>query len=67
MKRASIAVNRLLHRIAASIGLEGAFFFAGTALLAAFASFIHPAGPLLVFGVACVLISVSLVVPDKEP
>lgn len=67
MKRAAIAVNRLLNRIAAAIGLEGAFFLTGTGLLSLGASYIHPAGPLLVSGVACVLVSVALVIPDKEP
>lgn len=67
MKRAAIAVNRLLGRTAAAIGLEGAFFLTGTAFLAAFSSFIHPAGPLGVIGVACVLVSIALVIPDKEP
>lgn len=66
MKRAAVAASRLLTRIAAAVGLEGAFFLAGTAFLAAFASYFHPAGPLGVIGVACVLVAVALVIPDKE-
>lgn len=67
MKRAAIAVNRLIARVAAAVGLEGAFFLTGTVLLAVAASYIHPAGALIVTGAACVLVSVALVMPDKEP
>jgi hypothetical protein len=65
MKRAAQAVNALVVRIASAIGLEGAFFVIGTALLAAGSSFIHPAGPLFVIGAACVLVSVALTVPER--
>lgn len=67
MKQAATAASRLIARIAAAIGLEGAFFFAGTTLLSVGASLIHPAGPALVWGGAFVLIAIALTIPDKEP
>lgn len=53
MKRAVVAIAR-------AIDLEGAFLIAGTALLAAASSYVHPAGPLAVFGISCLLAGLAL-------
>lgn len=66
MKKAALALSALLARLAASVGLEGAFLLIGTALLAAGSSFIHPAGPLLVTGCMCVVVGLALALPARR-
>lgn len=66
MKRAAVALRHLLATVANAIGLEGAFLLVGTALLAAGASYLHPAGPLLVVGAMCVLAGLALAVPTRS-
>lgn len=62
MSRAAAAIDR----IARALGLEGAFLLAGTLLLAAAASFVHPAGPLLVMGAVCLLLGIALALPVRK-
>lgn len=62
MKRATVALRRLLVD---GLGLEGGFLLIGTVLLATFAAFIHPAGPLLVVGAVCLLLGLALAVPRR--
>lgn len=66
MKRAAVALRRLVLSLARVVGIEGAFLLVGTALLAAFASYLHPAGPLFVVGAMCVLAGLALAVPTRS-
>ncbi len=61
-----MSLRLLIRRLAASVGLEGLFLVAGTALLAAGSSYIHPAGPLLVTGAVCLLVGLALAVPQPS-
>ena len=65
MKRAAVALRRLIARIAAAVGVEGLFLGAGTASLAYGASWLSPAGPPAVVGVMCILAGVALALPER--
>jgi hypothetical protein len=60
VKRAALALRSASVAVARAIDLEGAFLIIGTALIAAAASYVHPAGPLLVVGVTCTLAGLAL-------
>lgn len=62
----AVALRSLLTRIASALGLEGGFLLVGTALLAVFASYLHPAGALAVVGVMCIVIGIALAVPVRR-
>jgi 1,4-dihydroxy-2-naphthoate octaprenyltransferase len=66
MKRAALAIRRLIGSVASAIGLEGAFLLAGTALLAVAAGYAAPWGPWLVVGTACVLAGIALALPPRR-
>ena len=56
----------LLRAVLGAIGLEGAFLTAGTIALAVASSYLSPAGPWLVVGVALTLTGLALVVPPRK-
>ena len=64
MKTAA-ALSALIARLAAAVGLEGAFLLAGTVLLAAAASYVSPAGPFFVVGFMCILAGIALAIPRR--
>lgn len=66
MKTATVALADLTARLAAAVGIEGAFLVAGTVLLAVGAAYVSPAGPFLVVGFMCVLAGIALALPRKE-
>lgn len=65
MKRAAIALRRLLFSVARGVGMEGTFLLAGTAALAVGASYFSPAGPWLVVGIVALLIGLALAMPRR--
>lgn len=66
MKTATVALADFLSRIAAAVGIEGAFLLAGTVFLAVGASYVSPAGPFLVVGFMSVLAGIALALPRRE-
>jgi membrane protein implicated in regulation of membrane protease activity len=66
MKRAAVALHRLLLAIARAVGLEGVFLLIGTALLAVAASYVSPAGPWFVAGIMFTLAGVALATPPRR-
>lgn len=66
MKQAALALQAIVARLFASVGLEGAFLLAGTALLAIGSGYLSPAGPLFVIGAMCVLAGLALAVPQRK-
>ncbi len=66
MKRTAGALRLLVVAVARGVGLEGAFLLAGTALLAAAASYVSPVGPLVVVGTMCVLAGLALAIPSRR-
>lgn len=66
MKRAAVALRRLASLVAAVVGIEGAFLFVGTALLAIGAGYFSPAGPFVVVGFICLIAGVALAVPPRR-
>jgi hypothetical protein len=63
MRRAAVALRSWL---AVAVGVEGAFFLAGTALVAYGASFVSPAGAPLAIGAAFLLAWLALAVPRSD-
>ena len=55
-----------MRRIAAAVGLEGAFLLAGTAFLAVGAAYLAAWGPWVVAGSACVLAGLVLARPTRR-
>ena len=56
----------LLRAVLGAIGLEGAFLTVGTFALAVATSYVSPAGPWFVVGVACTLTGLALVIPPRK-
>lgn len=65
MKRAAAALAALASQIASGVGLEGTFLIIGTTLLAIGSSLIHPAGPWIVVGAVCLLVTFALAQPRR--
>jgi len=66
VKRGAIALRSLIGRIAAAVGLEGAFLLVGTMLLAVAGSFIGPAVSLSIVGLVCVFTGLALAIPGRN-
>lgn len=49
-----------------AVGLEDVLLLVGTACLAYAASFVHPAGPVVVVGVMCLLAGIVLALPARR-
>ena len=64
MKHAAGALAVLIARIASTVGIEGAFLVAGTALLAIGAGYLSPAGPWLVTGLVAIGICIAVSLPE---
>ncbi len=65
MKRAAAALRSLTALVAGTVGLEGGFLLAGTALLSIGAGLLNPAGPWIVAGAVCFLAGIALAMPRK--
>lgn len=65
MRRAASALRGYIVLVIRAIDIEGAFVIAGTAVLAAAAGFIHPAGPGLVVGTVLLACGLAIARPPK--
>lgn len=55
-----------MKRIAAAVGVEGAFLLIGTVCLSVASAFISPAGPLLVVGVISLGLGLAIAVQSAR-
>lgn len=55
-----------MKRLLSAVGPDGAFLSAGTACLATAASFVSPAGPWFVVGVALIAVGVLYALPVRR-
>lgn len=65
MKAAAVAIQSLLARFVAAVGLEGAFLVAGVAFLSRASLAISPDGPWFVIGASCFLAGLALALPRR--
>lgn len=65
MRLATLALRTALGRACRWVGLEGALIAAGTAILAAGAALLHPAGAYLVVGVMLIAYGGALALPRR--
>lgn len=66
MRLATLALRAAILRALRWVGIEGALIIAGTAVLAAGAALLHPAGPYGVVGLILIVYGAALAMPRRS-